>query len=199
MLEYENNLYKKGIKYICGIDEVGRGPLYGPVVACAIVMKKGYFNSEVDDSKKLSEKKRESLYDEILENCESYGIGVVSAKEIDKINILEATKKAMYIALSKLDKVDHILIDAVKLDKLNIPSTSIIKGDSKSFSIACASIIAKVYRDRILKKDNKKYSEYGFDKNKGYGTKKHIEAIKKYGVLKEHRKSFKPVSLYVKN
>ncbi len=193
MLEYENNLYKDGIKYICGVDEVGRGPLYGPVVACAIVMKKGYFNSEVNDSKKLSEKKRESLYDEILNNCVCYGIGEISAKEIDEINILEASKKAMILAISKLDNVEHVLIDAVVLD-IDLPSTSIIKGDSKSFSIACASIIAKVNRDRKLIIDSKKHTEYGFDTNKGYGTKKHIDAIKKYGVLKEHRKTFKPVS-----
>lgn len=201
MLEYENNLYKDGIKYICGIDEVGRGPLYGPVVACAIVMKKGYFNSEINDSKKLSEKKRESLYDEIIKNCCGYGIGIIGPKTIDKINILESTKLAMKEAINKCSKnvnIEHVLIDAVKLDT-DIPSTSIIKGDSKSFSIACASIIAKVTRDRMLIEDSKKYKEYGFESHKGYGTKKHIEAIKKYGVLEDHRKSFKPVSDYVKN
>lgn len=201
MLEYEKKLYKKNIKYICGVDEVGRGPLYGPVVACAIVMKKGYFNKEVNDSKKLSEKKRESLYDEILNNSISYGIGVIDSKTIDKINILEATKKAMYKAIKECNKninIEHILIDAVKLDKLDIPFTSIIKGDSKSFSIACASIIAKVYRDRMLISESKKHREYGFDRNKGYGTKFHVEAIKKHGILSNHRKSFKPVKEYIK-
>lgn len=201
MLEYENELHKKNIYLIAGIDEVGRGPLYGPVVAACVVMKPDFFLEEINDSKKLSEKKREKLDKIIRENAISIGIGEVSSKRIDEINILEATKEAMKIAIEECLKntnIEHILIDAVKLDT-NIPSTSIIKGDSKSFSIACASIIAKVYRDNLLKQDALKYPLYSFDKHKGYGTKKHIEAIKEFGVLESHRRSFKPVSDALKN
>lgn len=201
MLEYENELHKKNIYLIAGIDEVGRGPLYGPVVAACVVMKPNFFLEEINDSKKLSEKKREKLDKIIRENAISIGIGEVSSKRIDEINILEATKEAMKIAIEECLKntnIEHILIDAVKLDT-NIPSTSIIKGDSKSFSIACASIIAKVYRDNLLKQDALKYPLYSFDKHKGYGTKKHIEAIKEFGVLESHRRSFKPVSDALKN
>lgn len=201
MLEYENELHKKNIYLIAGIDEVGRGPLYGPVVAACVVMKPDFFLEEINDSKKLSEKKREKLNKIIRENAISIGIGEVSSKRIDEINILEATKEAMKIAIEECLKntnIEHILIDAVKLDT-NIPSTSIIKGDSKSFSIACASIIAKVYRDNLLKQDALKYPLYSFDKHKGYGTKKHIEAIKEFGVLESHRRSFKPVSDALKN
>lgn len=201
MLEYENELHKKNIYLIAGIDEVGRGPLYGPVVAACVVMKPDFFLEEINDSKKLSEKKREKLDKIIRENAISIGIGEVSSKRIDEINILEATKEAMKIAIEECLKntnIEHILIDAVKLDT-NIPSTSIIKGDSKSFSIACASIIAKVYRDNLLKQDALKYPLYSFDKHKGYGTKKHIEAIKEFGVLDSHRRSFKPVSDALKN
>ena len=201
MLEYENELHKKNIYLIAGIDEVGRGPLYGPVVAACVVMKPDFFLEEINDSKKLSEKKREKLDKIIRANAISIGIGEVSSKRIDEINILEATKEAMKIAIEECLKntnIEHILIDAVKLDT-NIPSTSIIKGDSKSFSIACASIIAKVYRDNLLKQDALKYPLYSFDKHKGYGTKKHIEAIKEFGVLESHRRSFKPVSDALKN
>lgn len=196
MLEYENELHKENIYLIAGIDEVGRGPLYGPVVAACVVMKPDFFLEEINDSKKISEKKREKLDKIIRENAISIGIGEVSSKRIDEINILEATKEAMKIAIKECLKntnIEHILIDAVKLD-ISIPSTSIIKGDSKSFSIACASIVAKVYRDNLLKEEALKYPSYDFEKHKGYGTKKHIEAINKYGVLDNHRRSFKPVS-----
>ena len=198
MKEYENELYKKGIKLIAGVDEVGRGPLVGPVVCACVILKEDYYNEEINDSKKLSEKKREKLYDTIMQEAISVGIGMSSSKVIDEVNILEATKLAMKEAInnSKI-KPEHVLIDAVKLD-IDIPSTSIIKGDAKSQSIAAASIIAKVTRDRMMDELDKKYPEYLFKKNKGYGTKAHIEAIRKYGIIDEHRKTFAPCSEYVK-
>ena len=194
MKDYENELYKTGIKYIAGVDEVGRGPLVGPVVTACVILPKDYYDERINDSKKISEKKREELYDVIMNNALSVGIGMSSEKVIDKINILEATKKAMKEAINNSSiKPEHVLIDAVKLD-IDIPSTSIIKGDAKSQSIAAASIIAKVTRDRMMYELDKKHPEYDFAKNKGYGTKKHIEALYKYGPLKEHRKTFEPVT-----
>ena len=198
MREYEEELNSKGINLIAGVDEVGRGPLIGSVVAAAVILPSGFYMSEINDSKKLSEKKREELYPIIMEKAISVGIGVVDSETIDKINILNATKMAMKMAINNLSvKPEHVLIDAVKLD-IDIPYTAIIKGDAKSESIAAASIVAKVYRDNMMKELDKEYPMYDFKSNKGYGTKKHIEAIKKYGVLKEHRKTFKPVSDYVK-
>ncbi len=197
MLEYEKELYKKGITLIAGIDEVGRGPLFGPVVAAAVILPKNYYNEQIKDSKKLTEKKREDLYNVIKENAISIGIGIINEETIDKINILEATKLAMKEAIKNLDVTpEHILIDAVKLD-IDIPSTSIIKGDALSESIAASSIIAKVTRDRIITKMSDEYPMYDLKNNKGYGTKKHIEAIKKYGITKHHRKTFAKVSEYV--
>lgn len=196
MKEYENELYNKGIKYIAGVDEVGRGPLVGPVVTAAVILPVDFYDERINDSKKVTEKKREMLYDVIMEKAVSVGIGMSSSEVIDEINILEATKKAMKEALNNLSvKPEHVLIDAVKLD-IDIPSTSIIKGDAKSQSIAAASIIAKVTRDRMMYELDKEHPEYDFAHNKGYGTKKHIEAIKKYGILKEHRKSFAPCNEY---
>ncbi len=196
MKEYENELYNKGIKYIAGVDEVGRGPLVGPVVTAAVILPVDFYDERINDSKKVTEKKREVLYDVIMENAVSVGIGMSSSEVIDEINILEATKKAMKEALNNLSvKPEHVLIDAVKLD-IDIPSTSIIKGDAKSQSIAAASIIAKVTRDRMMYELDKEHPEYDFAHNKGYGTKKHIEAIRKYGILKEHRKSFAPCNEY---
>ena len=198
MKEYENELYSKGISLIAGIDEVGRGPLIGPVVTAAVILPRDFYDERINDSKKLTEKKRELLYDVIMENALSVGIGMSSPELIDEINILEATKRAMKEAISNLSiKPEHLLIDAVKLDT-DIPSTSIIKGDAKSLSIAAASIIAKVTRDRMLIEMDKEYPEYDFKHNKGYGTKKHIEAIYKYGVLKEHRKTFEPIASIIK-
>ena len=197
MKEYENELYSKGINYIAGIDEVGRGPLVGPVVTAAVILPKDFYDERINDSKKLTEKKRELLYDVIMENAISVGIGMSSEKVIDKINILEATKKAMLEAINNLNvKPEYLLIDAVKLDA-DIPQLSIIKGDAKSESIAAASIIAKVTRDRMMIELDKKHPEYDFKHNKGYGTKKHIEAIYKYGVLDSHRKSFEPIKSIV--
>lgn len=193
MLEYENELYDKDVKLIAGVDEVGRGPLIGPVVTAAVILPIGYFNENIKDSKKLTEKQRDKMYEIIKRDAISIGIGIKDEKVIDEINILEATKLAMKEAIKKLDvKPEHILIDAVKLD-LNIPSTSIIKGDAKSESIAAASIIAKVTRDNMLKEMAKEYPMYDLEHNKGYGTKKHIEALKKYGPCKYHRLSFSPV------
>ena len=193
MKEYETELYNKGIKYIAGIDEVGRGPLVGSVVTAAVILPENFYDERINDSKKLTEKKRELLYDVIMESAISVGIGIRTNEDIDRINILEATKEAMIEAVNNLSvKPEHLLIDALKLD-IDIPQTSMIKGDAKSISIAAASIIAKVTRDRMLVELDKLHPEYDFKHNKGYGTKKHIEALYKYGPLKEHRKTFEPV------
>ena len=199
MKEFESELYNKGIKLIAGIDEVGRGPLVGPVVTAAVILPIDFYDERINDSKKLTPKKREMLYDVIFENAISIGIGISSEKVIDKINILNATKRAMLEAINNLNiKPEYLLIDAVKLDT-DIPSMSIIKGDAKSQSIAAASIIAKVTRDRMMIELDKIHPEYDFKHNMGYGTKKHIEALYKYGPLEEHRKTFEPVSSIIMN
>ena len=198
MKDFENELYKNGITLIGGVDEVGRGPLVGPDVCACVVLPVDYYNEEINDSKKISEIKREKLFDIIMKDALGVGIGMSSEKVIDEVNILEATKLAMKEAIDKCSiKPEHVLIDAVKLE-LDIPSTSIVKGDAKSQSIAAASIIAKVTRDRMMDELDKKHPEYLFKKNKGYGTKAHIEAIRKYGIIEEHRKTFAPCSEYVK-
>ena len=198
MKEFETELYNNGINFIAGIDEVGRGPLVGPVDTAAVILPKDFYDERINDSKKLTEKKRELLYDVIMENAISVGIGISSEDVIDEINILNATKRAMLEAVNNLSvKPEHLLIDAVKLNT-DIPQTSIIKGDAKSESIAAASIIAKVTRDRMMVELDKIHPEYDFKHNKGYGTKKHIEAIRKYGIIKEHRKTFAPCDEYVK-
>ena len=191
--KYEKELYKKGKKYIAGVDEVGRGPLIGPVVAAAVILPENFTLEGLTDSKKLSEKKREMFYQIIKEQAISIGIGIISEKRIDEINIYEATKEAMIMAINNLNiKPDHILIDAMPLN-LDIPTTSIIKGDLLSISISAASVIAKVTRDHMLYEIDKEYPMYDLKNNKGYGTKKHIESIKKYGITKYHRLSYKPV------
>lgn len=196
--QYENELYSKGYKLIGGIDEVGRGPLVGPVVTACVILPEDFALDGLTDSKKLSEKKRDMFYDIIMEKAISVGIGIMDEDVIDKVNIYEATKLAMYQAVDNMSvKPDYILIDAMKLDKLDVPSTSIIKGDLKSLTISAASVIAKVTRDRMMYELDKKYPMYKFAKNKGYPTKDHIEAIVKYGILKEHRKTFKPVTEHV--
>ena len=193
MLEYEENLYKDGITLIAGVDEVGRGPLIGPVVACACILPINFYHKDIKDSKKLSEKKREEMYKLIKENAISIGIGIVNEKVIDEVNIYEATKIAMKDAINNLSiKPEHVLIDAMKLD-ISIPSTSIIKGDALSESIAAASIVAKVTRDHMLEEMDKEFPMYDLSHNKGYGTKKHLEALKKYGPCKYHRKTYGPV------
>lgn len=193
--EYENKLYKQGINYIGGVDEVGRGPLVGPVVAACCVLPKDFVLEGLTDSKKLSEKKRNAFFDYIKDNCICYGIGVVEPEIIDEVNIYQATKIAMKQAISKVEEqidLDHVLIDAMPLD-LDIPTTSIIKGDSKSISIAAASVLAKVTRDSMMYELDKKYPQYGYASHKGYPTKKHLEAIHKYGLIEGYRKTYGPV------
>lgn len=179
---------------ICGVDEAGRGPFAGPVVAGAVILSLDDPEREIlylNDSKKLSEKKREALYDEIMEKAVSVGVGIVERDVIDEINILQATFLAMQKAIAALDpQPDYILADAVTIPKILIPQEGIVKGDAKSVSIAAGSIIAKVTRDRIMYEYDKLYPEYGFASHKGYGTKAHIEAIKEYGMLDIHRRSF---------
>lgn len=191
MYKYEKETYSKGFKCIAGIDEAGRGPLAGPVVAACVALPKGLLIEGVNDSKKLSEAKREQIYEIIMEKALSVGIGIVDEKTIDEINILNATKLAMKNSIMQMKvKPDFLLIDAVKLDDIDIPQLPIIKGDSLSLSIAAASIVAKVTRDRIMFEYDKKHPEYGFKKHKGYGTKLHIEAIKNYGICPIHRIGF---------
>ena len=194
---FERKLRNKGINFIAGVDEVGRGPLVGPVVASCVVLPE-HFNLEgLTDSKKLSEKRREYFYDEIMKQALGVGVGIISEKVIDEVNIYEATKMAMMEAINNCScKIEHVLIDAMKLN-IDIPTTSIIKGDLKSITISAASVIAKVTRDRMLEELDKKYPVYDFKNNKGYPTKKHIEAIKKYGIIDEHRRSYEPVKEYL--
>jgi len=188
----ENELYKSGINTICGIDEAGRGPLAGPVVVASVILPKDSLIEGVNDSKKISESKREKIYQQIIEEAISYGVGIIDQKEIDDINILNATKKGLTKSIKELSiKPDIILVDALtKIDTLGIPYKSIIKGDAKTYAIAAASIIAKVTRDRIMRQWDEVYPQYGFSGNKGYGTAKHIQAIKENGICMLHRKSF---------
>lgn len=196
LYKYEKELYNDGLKLIGGVDEVGRGPLIGSVVAACVVLPPDFVLEGLTDSKKLSEKKRELFYDIIKEKAIAIGIGIVDEKKIDAVNIYEATKIAMKTAIESTNvKLEHVLIDAMPLD-IDVPTTSIIKGDAKSISIAAASVIAKVTRDRMMYELDRKYPMYDLKNNKGYGTKKHIEAIKKYGITKYHRITFKPVSYY---
>lgn len=191
MLCFERQAISEGFDYIAGVDEAGRGPLAGPVVAAAVVLPKGLTIEGVNDSKKLSEAQREKLFDEIKEKALSYGISVIDEKYIDEVNILNATKMAMTEALNLLDPIaDCILLDAVSLDNISTKQVPIIKGDSLSLSIAAASILAKVTRDRLLMKYDAKYPQYGFAAHKGYGTPQHISAIKKFGLCPIHRLSF---------
>ena len=191
ILTYERGLWEAGYDLVAGIDEVGRGPLAGPVVAAAVILPKECKIEGVNDSKKLSAKKREELYDIILEKAVSYGIGVVSNERIDEINILQATYEAMREALSQLKpKAEYILADAVTIPMVSTPQRGIIKGDAKSMSIGAASIVAKVYRDRMMEAYEEVYPGYGFASNKGYGAAEHIEGIRKQGITPIHRKTF---------
>ena len=197
LYSYERDLIKNNISLIAGVDEVGRGPLVGPVVAAAVILPVNYKLKGLTDSKKLSEKKRDIFYDILKKDAISIGIGIIDEKVIDEVNIYEATKLAMKDAINKLSVTpEHVLIDAMPLD-IDIPRTSIIKGDAKSLSIAAASVIAKVTRDRMMYTLDKEYPMYNFKRNKGYPTKEHIAAIDKYGIIKEHRKSFGPVKDYL--
>jgi len=191
ILTYERGLWEAGYDLVAGIDEVGRGPLAGPVVAAAVILPKECKIEGVNDSKKLSAKKREELYDIILEKAVSYGIGIVSNERIDEINILKATYEAMREALSQLKpKADYILADAVTIPMVSTPQRGIIKGDAKSMSIGAASIVAKVYRDRMMEAYEEVYPGYGFASNKGYGAAEHIEGLKKLGPTPIHRRTF---------
>lgn len=190
-LEYEIEAKSKGYKAVCGVDEAGRGPLAGPVCAAAVILPENTIIDGVNDSKKLSEKKREALFDVIKSSARSYCIAYATVEEIESMNILNANMLAMKRAVEGLDvKADYAMIDGNRLPDLKIDSEFIIKGDAKSMSIAAASILAKVSRDRLLREYAKEYPEYQFDKHKGYGTKAHIEALKKYGPCPYHRMSF---------
>ena len=190
--EIDEKIYNTGTKYICGIDEAGRGPFAGPVVVASVILPRDSMIKGVNDSKKVSEKKREKVYEEIIKEAISYSVGIVDETKIDEINILQATKMGLTNSVKGLKvKPDVILVDALtKIDTCGIPYKSIIKGDALSYSIAAASIIAKVTRDRIMVKYNEIYPEYDFAKNKGYGTASHIAAIKEYGLCPIHRRSF---------
>ena len=195
----EKALYEKGIVSICGIDEAGRGPLAGPVVVACSLMPKDSMIEGVNDSKKIAEKKRERIYEEIIKEAIAYGVGIINQEEIDRINILNATKKGLTIAIKELEeklekqnlkRPEVILVDALTgIDTLGIPYKSIIHGDAISYSIACASIIAKVTRDRIMKQMDEIYPQYGFAKHKGYGTAAHMQAIRENGLCPIHRRS----------
>lgn len=198
-LEYEKIAYDKGYSNVCGVDEAGRGPLSGPVCAAAVILPKGNIIEGVNDSKKLSEKKREKLFDVIKETAVSYSIGWASVEEIEEINILNAAMLAMKRAVEGLSvKADFAYIDGNKVPSLDIPCEAIVKGDANSMSIAAASILAKVSRDRLMLEYAKQYPQYGFEKHKGYGTKAHNDAILKYGACPIHRPSFLK-KLYAKN
>lgn len=190
-LEFENKAKEKGYKYICGVDEAGRGPLAGPVCAAAVILPDNTIIEGVNDSKKLSEKKREALFDVIIEKAEAYSIAFATVAEIEEYNILNATMLAMKRAVEGLEiKADYAMIDGNKMPSLDIDGETIVKGDAKSMSVACASILAKVTRDRLLYEYAKEYPQYLFEKHKGYGTKAHIEAILEYGPCPYHRPSF---------
>ena len=196
LYQYERELYQKGAKLIGGVDEVGRGPLIGSVVAACVVLPEDFHLEGLTDSKKLSEKKRNLFYDIIQEQALAIGVGIIDEKKIDEVNIYEATKLAMKEAIQNTNiKLDHVLIDAMPLD-ISIPTTSIIKGDSKSISIAAASVIAKVTRDKMMYELDQKYPMYDLKHHKGYPTKKHLEAIQEYGITKYHRLSYGPVKEY---
>ncbi len=197
MLTKEKEFYSKTVRLIAGVDEAGRGPLAGPVFAAAVVFPPDYENPDIDDSKKLTAKKREALFEEIKAHALGYGIASVPAEEIDAVNIYQATKKAMRMALSQIKtKYDLIITDAMPL-AMDVPVIAMVKGDAQCLNIAAASILAKVSRDHYLEELDKQYPQYGFAKHKGYGTAEHLAAIDQYGPIPGvHRKSFKPVAAY---
>lgn len=195
LYSYEKEAREEGFEAVAGVDEAGRGPLAGPVVVAAVILPFGLFLPKLNDSKKLSEKAREELFELIMKNAVAVKVSVVDEKTIDRVNIYQATINGMYEAVLGLEpQPQKVLIDAVPLERLNMPSLSIIKGDAKSASIAAASIIAKVTRDRLMKEYDREYPEYGFAQHKGYGTARHIDAIRKYGICPIHRRSFEPIS-----
>lgn len=192
--EYEKKWWSEGKEYILGMDEAGRGPLAGPLVVAAVCFPKNYHHEGIYDSKKVSEKKREKMFDLIIHDALEYHIKIVTPQEVDKLNIYRATQKAMEDLVGEFQFVDGILTDAMPLTCVEQDVLPIVKGDQKSVSIAAASILAKVTRDRIMVEYDKLYPEYGFKNHKGYGTKKHLEAIEKFGVLDIHRESYGPVA-----
>lgn len=199
IFEYEDKLWSEGFEFIAGCDEVGRGPMAGPVVVASVILDKNNRIEGLNDSKKLTAKRREELATIIKERAIDYSITYIDVREVDNINVYAASKKGMMECVKNLKKVDYVLTDCMPLD-LEVPVLSIVKGDSKSASIAAASIIAKVERDNYMVELSKEYPMYGFDKHKGYVTKAHLEAIEKYGVCKHHRISFAPVKkIYEKN
>lgn len=194
---YEDELTKKGYKYIAGTDEAGRGPMAGPLVVAAVILPNGYRLDKLDDSKKLTPKTRDELYDIIMRDALEVKVEIISVEDVDKLNVYMASKKGMTDCVLKFKlPVDFVLTDCMKLD-IEIPFLDLVKGDSKSASIAAASIIAKVTRDRIMDKLDEEYPQYGFKKHKGYVTKYHLEMLEKYGVSDVHRKSFAPVKKYL--
>ncbi|WP_319633329.1 ribonuclease HII [Sinanaerobacter chloroacetimidivorans] len=200
MMAFEKELFARGIRYIAGVDEVGRGPLAGPVVAAAVILPEDFDVIGVDDSKKLSEKKREELFYIIKEKAIAYSVGMVDNKVIDEINILEATKLAMKRAVLALKpKAEYLLVDALTLKDVKLPQNGIIKGDCKSVSIAAASIIAKVTRDHMMKEFSKEFPYYAFEQNKGYGTKAHYKGLDDHGICPLHRKSFLDLPYLIDN
>lgn len=194
MLDFEQQYYSENIKLIVGVDEAGRGCLLGPVVAAAVILPPSYKNEKINDSKKLSEKQREELYQTIIKDAIDFGVGIVEAEEIDKINILEASKKAMLIAINNLHhKYQLIISDATKLNT-EVTTIPLVKADAKCLNVAAASIIAKVTRDHICLELDKKYPKYHIKEHKGYGTKSHMDALKQYGPIEGvHRFSYKPI------
>ncbi len=195
--KYEEKLYDEGYELICGVDEVGRGPLAGPVVVCACILKPFSRIEGINDSKQLSDKRRRELYKEIIRECIAYNVVYISVEDVDELNIYQATKKGMLQAIKGLRvKPDYALIDAMQLSELRLPHDSIIHGDALSASVAAASIIAKVERDDYMANMDVKYPNYGFKRHKGYGTKQHLDALEKYGPCPIHRKTFAPVSKF---
>lgn len=187
----ETELHEQGYKHIAGVDEVGRGPLAGPVVAAAVILPEDFNVPGIDDSKKLSEKRREELYDVIVEKAEAFGIGMADHQVIDEINILQATKEAMRQAIAKLErKPDYIIFDAMTIEDVDIPQESVIKGDARVLAVAAASIVAKVTRDRMMVEYSAEYPGYALEKNKGYGTKAHYEGLREHGMCPIHRRTF---------
>jgi len=195
-LRFESSLWQQGLTHVAGVDEAGRGPLAGPVVAAAVVFSPAFFLAGVDDSKKLSHERREQLYPQIITNCRSYGVGIVAVEEIDRINIYQAAMLAMRQALAQLSPpAQHVLVDGRNIPQLELPQTSIIKGDGLSFTIGAASIIAKVTRDHLMLDYHHAFPAYGFDRHKGYATRSHLAALRQHGPCAIHRRSFRPRAL----
>ncbi|MCG3121238.1 MAG: Ribonuclease HII [bacterium] len=195
-LKFERTLWGQGLTHVAGVDEAGRGPLAGPVVAAAVVFPREFFLPGVDDSKKLSHERREQLYPQILASCLTYGVSIVPVEEIDRINIYQAAMLAMRQALAQLSPApQHVLVDGRQNRMLDLPQTAIVKGDSLSFTIGAASIIAKVERDRLMLDYHRVFPQYGFDKHKGYATRSHLAALQQFGPCAIHRRSFHPKAL----